>query len=154
MVNMKHSNYEKEYTVDKSISTVWEEFHSIKGYYENNVSNINKENMDTWYFTYSFRKSRFSSITLSSVSGKVYSKDDSLTMIKMRSGSYFATLLNIVAYIVLIFSINYSVGIVLNAIIKLVLMIFIVFVFINVHNRETKSNVCMLAKELQLYKLQ
>ena len=149
---MKLNIYKKQFEMNKSISSVWEEIRDLPGYsYSGSkVSNIHKENEDTWYFTFYFEKGIFSRIMSGALNGKAKSKDDNLTSIVIRSGSYLATVFTIVQCILIILVLNFVGGIVLNLTIKVLLMICIVFGFMFAHNRESKMNIVEFVKKLHL----
>jgi hypothetical protein len=136
--------------LNRSISTVWEEVRDLSGYSDRKISNIHKENEDTWYFTFYFEKRRFSRIMSPTISGRAYSKDDSLTKIEMKSGSYLATFFTLTACILFIFVNSFISGIFSNMVIKVLLMTCIVFAFIFIHNKESKSNIDEFVKKLHI----
>ena len=147
---MKLNIYQRQYELNRSISTVWEEVRDLAGYSDSKISNIHKENEDTWYFTFYFEKRMFTRIMSPTISGTAYSKDDSLTKIEMKSGSYLATVFTLLACILFIFVNSFISGIFSNMVIKVLLMTCIVFAFIFIHNRESESNINEFIRKLHL----
>ena len=147
---MKINICEKQYSTDKSISAICEEIRGLTGYSDYMVSNIHKKNGDTWYFTFSFTKGKFSRIKSSIISGKVFSKDDGITRIKMKSSSYVSTLFSTAAYIVIVLITSFVRGIILNIVIIAILMISLFLDFIYVRNRESRIDLYEVAKKLKL----
>jgi hypothetical protein len=150
LIIMKINIFKRKLELNKSISSVWEEIRNLTGYSDSKVSNIHKENEDTWYFTFYFEKGKFSRIMSATLNGKVSSKDDSLTTIEIKSGSYFVAAFTIAECILLIFVFNFVKEIVLNMAIKVILVICIFFSFIFAHNRESKLNIDEFIKKLHL----
>lgn len=147
---MKMNNYKIQYSISKPISQVWEEMHGLTGYADYKVSNINKKNGDTWYFDFYFLKNRFSKILASSISGKAYSKDDSLTSIEIKYGSTASTIYVSAAYIVIALINSFISDSMPNWTAKALFMLCMVFGYIYAYNRASKLSLYEFVKKLKL----
>jgi hypothetical protein len=147
---MKTKNYKMQYTINKPISSVWEEMHALTGYSDYKVSNIHKKNEDTWYFEFFFFKNRFSKILASSIKGKAYSKDDRLTSIEIKYESTASTIYTLVAYMGIVSMNNFIRDSILKWTAIVLLMLCISLGYSYIYNKESNVNLYEFVKKLNL----
>lgn len=99
MNSLRFKTCNKEYRTDRDISSVWEDVRNLTCYYDSEFSSIHKRDEATWYFTFFLRDGKYSLITSTLIKGKVYSKDDNLTIIEIEANTTFSTIFLIVMYI-------------------------------------------------------
>jgi hypothetical protein len=141
---MMFKNYNRHYEVYRDISAVWDEIRSFA-----EASSISKIDKDTWGFTFSYCKDRYSSLSLPVTTGKASSKGDNLTVIDITSNSFISGSLSIIGFVAMIILINSIKSRTLNIFIKVLLVLGFIFGLVFLHNRETKANICELEQRLK-----
>lgn len=147
---MKMNNYKKQYSVNKSISSVWEEMHNLTGYTDYKVSNIHKKDKDTWCFDFYFAKNKFSKVIANSITGKAYSKVDNLTSVEIKYGSTASTFYVFVPFLVISIIDSFIRENPINLTTRVLLMICILAGYTYVFYRDSKLNLYEFLKKLKL----
>ena len=142
--------YKKQYSINTSISNVWEEIRGLSGYSDCEVSNIHKKNDGTWHFTFSLLKSRFSKIMSNTIVGRAYSKDDSLTIIEIKYGSTVSSIYLMAAVSIISFIGSYIGDNLLNITTIIILIFCILGAYIHAYHREAKSNLIDFVEKMKL----
>lgn len=142
--------YKKQYVINTSISTVWDEIRELNGYYNCEVSNIHKKNDDTWNFTFSLLKGRFSKMVLNTINGRAYSRDDSLTIIEIKYGSTVSNIYLMSAVVIMSFIDGFIIDNIASMATKITLMLCILGVYLYVYDRDAKANLIDFIRDMKI----
>lgn len=132
--------FEKQLTVQKSISDISDEIRGFTGYKDIDVSNIYKTDEGTWYFRFSLLKyyGRLYSIK---IKGKVYSKSENQANIEIRSGSLLDILAIAISLSVMIYALSGFNGELFYYIIKVILLVVTTCIVVYFHKRLTQKSI-------------